>query len=126
VHSARFAGEGATDAENVSKLLGLLGEAENRSARFVCALCLILPQAARRSVGARMVEVEGAVEGSIAPAPRGHDGFGYDPIFIPTGWSNTLAEAEPKDKDGVSHRGAACRALTDRLFELGVLAGGAS
>ena len=112
IFSARFAGEGASDADNVAKLLRELSAASDRSARFVCALCLILPPS-------RMTEVEGVTKGSITLAPRGEDGFGYDPVFQPEGWEATLAEASPEDKDRVSHRGAAARALLDHLARQG-------
>jgi XTP/dITP diphosphohydrolase len=123
VLSARFAGEGATDEENVSKLLGELRAEKDRSARFVCALCLVLPPAVAEVAGLRTIEVEGVVEGHITLASRGADGFGYDPVFLPKGWTSTLAEADPGDKDQVSHRGAACRALLGRLWELHLLSG---
>ena len=118
IYSARFAGERATDTENVAKLLAELEGAADRSAQFVCALCLVAPGDravdARRGApagGHRLVEVVGVIGGSITVAPRGLDGFGYDPVFQPAGWELTLAEASPEDKDLVSHRGAAARAL---------------
>jgi non-canonical purine NTP pyrophosphatase (RdgB/HAM1 family) len=111
IFSARFAGENATDADNVAKLLRELSAASDRSARFVCALCLLVPAAEPR----RVMEVQGVTNGSITPAPRGDDGFGYDPVFQPEGWDLTLAEASPEDKDRVSHRGAAARSLLDCL-----------
>jgi XTP/dITP diphosphohydrolase len=111
IYSARFAGERATDADNVAKLLRELDGAADRSARFVCALCLMLPGDGRPD----MVEVEGVTMGIITLEPRGLDGFGYDPVFQPVGWALTLAEAAPADKDAVSHRGAAARALLERL-----------
>jgi non-canonical purine NTP pyrophosphatase (RdgB/HAM1 family) len=121
IYSARFAGEGATDAQNVAKLLAELEGAADRSAHFVCALCLILPSDAASS-GKRSaretVEVECTTKGAITAAPRGLDGFGYDPVFLPEGWRLTLAEASPADKDSVSHRGAAARALVERLRTL--------
>ena len=118
VLSARFAGEGATDQENVAKLLDELGQDQDRSARFVCCLCLALPEALAESAGTLYVEVEGVLDGQITGPGAGSDGFGYDPVFVPAGWDLTLAEAEPADKDSVSHRGAACRALLGRLSEL--------
>jgi len=118
VMSARFAGEGARDEENVTKLLAELAGGPDRQARFVCSLCLFLPDS-RGSRGApRLVEVEGVLSGEVTLAPRGNAGFGYDPVFQPAGWSLTLAEALPRDKDRVSHRGAAARALLERLAEL--------
>jgi non-canonical purine NTP pyrophosphatase (RdgB/HAM1 family) len=118
VLSARFAGEVATDRQNVTKLLDEMSEASNRTARFVCSLCLVLPEALATRAATESVEVEGVLEGDITLSPRGTDGFGYDPVFLPVGWPLTLAEAAPTDKDGVSHRGAASRALLARLAEL--------
>jgi XTP/dITP diphosphohydrolase len=114
VFSARFAGERASDADNVAKLLADLSGAQDRSARFVCSLCLVVPARPHR-----LVEVEGETRGSITFAPRGVDGFGYDPVFQPEGWESTLAEASPEDKDKISHRGAAARALLDCLARQG-------
>jgi len=116
VFSARYAGETAADEDNVNKLLGELAGEPAREARFVCALCLLLPAGADVATGSpRRIEAEGFSEGAIVAAPRGTDGFGYDPVFQPAGWTITLAEADPRAKDLVSHRGAAARALLDRL-----------
>ena len=112
VLSARYAGERAGDADNVAKLLAELAGGADRRARFVCSLCLLLPRG-------RRVEVEGFSLGTITRAPRGEDGFGYDPVFQPGGWQLTLAEASPEDKDRVSHRGAAARELLRRLSREG-------
>ena len=114
IYSARYAGESASDAQNVEKLLGELDGVADRGARFACALCLALPACVDASAGT-FIEVEGFTLGSITLEPRGLDGFGYDPVFQPEGWGQTLAEASPEDKDAVSHRGAAVRALLDRL-----------
>ena len=126
VMSARYAGEGARDEDNVRKLLAEVPAAGDRGARFVCRLCLALPAGGRvhegpTESGRRLVEVEGVSPGSITHAPRGADGFGYDPVFQPEGWEKTLAEAAPADKDRVSHRGAAARALVRRLTEEGLV-----
>lgn len=110
VYSARYAGENASDEENVDKLLQELTGASDRSARFVCNLCLILP-----GDHVSVIEVSGRVEGTITPMPRGEDGFGYDPVFQPLGWRETLAETATGCKDQVSHRGAAARALLDAI-----------
>lgn len=124
VLSARFAGPNASDGENVAKLLEELTGASNRKARFVCCLCLILPESASTASG-EAVEVRGTLEGEITSEPRGDDGFGYDPVFRPEGWNDTLAEGTPHDKDAVSHRGAASRELLNRLGERSrLLAGG--
>jgi XTP/dITP diphosphohydrolase len=124
--SARFAGEAARDEDNVRRLLTELSGRPDREARFVCCLCLVLPgdgsvhDRADGNVGSyRLVEVAGFTHGTVTEAPRGTDGFGYDPVFQPDGWESTLAEASPEDKDGVSHRGAAARALLQRLASEG-------
>jgi non-canonical purine NTP pyrophosphatase (RdgB/HAM1 family) len=115
IYSARFAGEDATDAENVAKLLAELRGASSRDACFVCALCLLSPATSGAEDTVRRVEVQGATPGTIIASPRGDDGFGYDPVFQPEGWELTLAEVSPEDKDRVSHRGAAVRALLECL-----------
>ena len=108
VYSARYAGPDATDAQRMDKLLHELDgvPAEQRTARFVSAICVVYPD------GERM-DVEGVCEGSVAFAPRGHDGFGYDPIFLVG--EKTYAELTPAEKDAVSHRGKALRELAARL-----------
>jgi len=122
VRSARYAGARAADRDNVAKLLTQLAGHGDRRARFVCALCLILPASDRgRAAPPRVFTAEGTLEGRIRDRPLGLDGFGYDPVFEPFGWRQTLAEAEPIDKDAVSHRGAAARALLARLREDGVI-----
>jgi XTP/dITP diphosphohydrolase len=117
VMSARFAGVGATDDENVRKLLAELVGCTKRRARFVCCLCLVLRDGST-------VEVEGASRGTITEVPRGNDGFGYDPVFVPEGWVLTLAEARPEEKDRVSHRGAAVRVLLSVLQTKGFVVRG--
>ncbi len=113
IYSARFAGENATDADNVARLLRELDGAPDRTAQFVCALCLIVPGPG--GVASEVLEVEACSRGAITLGPRGSDGFGYDPVFQPDGWCQTLAEASPDAKDAVSHRGAAARLLLERL-----------
>ncbi len=111
VRSARYAGEDATDEENLAKLLR---EAPAGSGlAYVCALALVEPD------GTETV-VEGRCEGTLADRPRGTGGFGYDPAFVPTehgsgGIGLTMAELAPHQKDAISHRGRAARALLDRL-----------
>jgi XTP/dITP diphosphohydrolase len=105
VRSARFAGEHATDAENLQKLLC---EAPPGSAlRYVCALAYVDP----RTGVERMFE--GTCEGSLAASPRGERGFGYDPAFVPAegDGERTMAELSDAEKDAISHRGRAARAL---------------
>jgi XTP/dITP diphosphohydrolase len=130
VYSARYAGEDATDQDNVSLLLAEMWGVEDRSARFVCNLCLILPFADVgdpdcEDYGDRIeVEVSGSADGVIELEPRGTEGFGYDPVFRPFGWSETLGEAATDKKDAISHRGAAARALVERLRVEGWLGSG--
>jgi XTP/dITP diphosphohydrolase len=113
VYSARFAGEGATYAQNVAKLLERLGGAENRRARFVAVAFVSFRDG-------RELWEEGAVEGRIATAPRGSGGFGYDPVFVPDqGDGRTFAEMSPEEKHAFSHRGLAFRALAARLVAEG-------
>ena len=110
VHSARYAGDHATYAENVTKLLVALdGVAPPRTARFETAAVLCFPDG-------RRIETVGTVHGEITTAPRGHGGFGYDPVFVPDECGGrTLAELTDDEKHVVSHRGRALRALGDAL-----------
>ncbi|HET9251816.1 MAG TPA: RdgB/HAM1 family non-canonical purine NTP pyrophosphatase [Candidatus Eisenbacteria bacterium] len=107
LHSARFAGEKATDEENNALLLERLARIppERRTARFRCALALV------RAVD-DVIEVEGVCEGRILDAPRGTQGFGYDPLFLPDGETRTFAELSPSRKDSLSHRGRAAAVLS--------------
>ena len=102
VHSARYAGEGATDAQNNEKLLRELAGAPDRSARFVCVLSFAVPSGPA-------LTFEGTAQGLILPAPRGEGGFGYDPLFLHPPTGKTFAEMTPREKLAVSHRGAALR-----------------
>lgn len=106
VYSARFAGEGASDRQNLAKLLDELACAapENRGARFRCALALA-------RAGEIIHRSEGVVEGKIATAPGGVVGFGYDPVFIPAGYDLTFAEMPAATKNQISHRARAVAAL---------------
>lgn len=113
VHSARYSGESATDADNVERVLAELArratEPAARTARFRCVLVLRSPD------GGELV-AEGAVEGHLIDAPRGEGGFGYDPIFVPAdGDGRTFAEMSPEEKQAISHRGRALRALVVQL-----------
>ena len=108
VLSARYAGEHAGDHANVAKLLADLEGVEDRRARFVCALVVLLP-------GGREACAAGTLEGEVALEPRGGSGFGYDPVFRPLGWEMILAEASGEEKDVVSHRGDAVRHLLAQL-----------
>lgn len=114
VFSARYAGEHATYADNVRKLLAALsGSEEPRPARFETAAVLVGP--GREQVGAL-----GVLHGTIALAPVGDGGFGYDPVFVPDGGDGrTLAQLSDAEKHAVSHRGRAFRALADLLAAAG-------
>ncbi|HEX9446182.1 MAG TPA: XTP/dITP diphosphatase [Candidatus Binatia bacterium] len=116
VHSARYGGEGATDARNNDKLLrALAGVAEEkRGARFVCVLALYAPAAA--GGGEWLFRAECA--GRIAPAPRGENGFGYDPLFFYPPAGRTFGELDRAAKRRVSHRGRALEKFAAALPEL--------
>jgi XTP/dITP diphosphohydrolase len=122
VRSARFAGEGATDADNNAALLTALSEVdgEQRAARFRCVMVLIDPWGEGERDAARGSEVvaEGSCEGRIAREPRGGGGFGYDPLFLVDGFGRTMAELTDDEKNRVSHRAAAVAALRPALLEL--------
>jgi XTP/dITP diphosphohydrolase len=112
VWSARYAGESATYADNVAKLLAELDGVADRAARFRTAAVAVFP-------GGGEVVAEGWVDGTIALAPRGTNGFGYDPVFVPAeGDGRTFAEMTPGEKEAVSHRGRAFRALAAHLRSL--------
>ncbi len=114
VHTARFAGEHATYADNVAKTLDVLDGVplDDRTARFRTVAMLRHPN------GLELV-AHGVVEGVIALEPAGAGGFGYDPIFVPVdGDGQTFAEMDPVAKHDISHRGRAFRLLKDRLLEL--------
>lgn len=112
--SARYAGEGATDAQNLQALVrGLRGvPGGGRTARYRCVAAIAWPDGRER-------HAEGVCEGTLAARPRGEGGFGYDPIFVPEGWDRTMAELTEEEKDRISHRGRAFRALRDLLAGTG-------
>ncbi len=113
VYTARYAGDDATYADNVVKLLVELHgiPAPDRGARFIAVAFVSFPD--RTEIWA-----EGVVEGTIAPEARGTDGFGYDPVFVPNeGDGRTFAEMGPADKHVFSHRGRAFRALAAMLCD---------
>jgi XTP/dITP diphosphohydrolase len=113
VLSARWSGRHGDDEANLRLLLGQLGDVpdERRGARFVCAAAAVVP-----GVGERVVEA--AMTGTVVREPRGSGGFGYDPIFVPDGDTRTTAELSPAEKDAISHRGKAFRALAPVLAGL--------
>jgi XTP/dITP diphosphohydrolase len=104
--SARLAGDDATDEQNLAALMRALRgiPGAGRSARYRCVAALVFPDG-------RTLHAEGACEGTLEPKRRGAGGFGYDPIFVPEGWDETMAELTPEQKDRISHRGRAFRAL---------------
>ena len=106
IYSARWAGQGATDESNVDLVLEQIREVEpaRRTAHFACAAALVLPS------GEEYV-VHGQVNGVLLTQRRGVGGFGYDPIFLPDGFDITTAEMTSEQKDAISHRGQAMRAL---------------
>ena len=109
VHTARFAGPGAAYEDNTAALLEALAEAADRSARFRTVAAAVLPDG-------REIVAEGVLEGRIAARPRGSGGFGYDSVFEAAG--RTLAEMTPEEKNRISHRAEAVRALADALGAL--------
>lgn len=113
VLSARWCGFHGDDLANLRLVLGQLGDVPDsrRGAAFVCAAALVLPD------GTEVVE-HGEWRGRLVREPRGTNGFGYDPIFVPEGETRTSAELAPAEKDAVSHRGRAMRALLPHLREL--------
>jgi XTP/dITP diphosphohydrolase len=118
VWSARFAGEGASDEQNLRQLLAELdGVPEGyRQARYQCVIVWV------RSVGDQSPLIaHGTWEGHIAHAPRGKGGFGYDPVFVPAGEHRTAAELSDSEKNAVSHRGQALRALVAMLGAAGYI-----
>lgn len=109
LYSARYAGPGATFEDNIRRLLTELEGVADRRARFRTVALVTLP-------GGDEIVGEGTCEGSIAEAPRGQRGFGYDPVFVPDGGGGrTFAELAPEEKNAVSHRGRALRDLAARL-----------
>ncbi len=114
VHSARYAGPGASDVDRYEKLLAALADVppEERSARFRCVVALARPTGILHSV-------DGTCEGVIGYAPRGKHGFGYDPVFVVEGYGGrTLAEIDPDEKNRISHRARAVTATRPLLASL--------
>jgi len=108
--SARFAGEGASDADNLAKLIGLVADMQPdaRTARYRCVAAIAWPDG-------RTIHAEGTCEGTLIRQPRGDRGFGYDPVFVQQGERRTMAELGDEEKDRISHRGRAFRALAELL-----------
>ena len=106
--SARFAGEAATDDQNLDALLAAIRgvPGSGRTARYRCVAVMADP-------GGNTWEAEGICDGHLVGARRGEGGFGYDPVFVPAGWDRTMAELSAEEKDRISHRGRAFRALRE-------------
>jgi XTP/dITP diphosphohydrolase len=112
VWSARFAGDHATDEENLAKLLREVPADGDTRVAYVCAMAYVEPGGAEKVV-------HGRCEGHLIHEPRGSGGFGYDPAFVPDdypGDERTMAELDPEEKDTISHRGRAARALAIQLL----------
>jgi XTP/dITP diphosphohydrolase len=108
--SARFAGEHATDQQNLDELIRALKgvPGSGRTARYRCVAILAFPDGPE-------LHAEASCEGILLGKPRGSRGFGYDPIFVPEGWDRTMAELTDEEKDLISHRGRAFRSLGEAL-----------
>lgn len=104
IFSARYSGVHGDDEANLQKVLLEMEGVVNRRAQFVCAAAFVAPNGYRQVLRAEMV-------GDLITEPRGDNGFGYDPIFVPTGYLQTTGEMNPEIKDSISHRGKAMRAL---------------
>ena len=113
VLSARWAGRHGDDVANLQLVLAQVADVPDglRGAAFVCAAAAVAPDGGE-------VVCEGRVEGTLIRAPRGSNGFGYDPIFVPIGETRTTAEMSAEEKDAISHRGLAFRALAPKLADL--------
>ena len=108
MYSARYAGEGAPDSKKIEKLLSELENEDNRKAKFVTSMAFIFPD------GNEIITM-GEVYGKIIDAPRGDNGFGYDPVFLSDELNKTFAEATLQEKNEVSHRSRALAKLYDEL-----------
>ncbi len=108
--SARYAGDGSNDAANLRMMIRAVAgvPSAGRTARYRCVAAVAWPDG-------RETHAEGVCEGTLAGKPRGERGFGYDPIFVPAGWDRTMAELTDQEKDRISHRGRALRALGELL-----------
>ncbi len=109
VFSARYAGEDKDPVANMNKLLLRLKGMENRKARFRTVISLV--------IDGREVRFEGIVNGTILPEPRGNEGFGYDPVFLPEGYTRSFAEMDLHEKNQISHRARAVQKLVRWLKE---------
>lgn len=108
VRSARYAGDNASDADRINKLLTELDGSENRNAKFVTSVAFIMPDGTE-------ITAEGEVKGRITEKPVGENGFGYDPIFFSDELGKTFAEGSDEEKNSISHRGRALKMLCEKL-----------
>ena len=115
--SARWAGRHGDDLANLKLVLAQMADIDHRDAAFVCVAALALPGAAASGEPA-VWTATGVLPGRLAREPRGSNGFGYDPIFVPDGMETTTAELAPADKDAISHRGRAFRAIAKIIATL--------
>lgn len=122
VYSKRFAGENASDEDNNDKLLTELAQFQNggRSAAFRCVLAFVYDVPSDDSDLEDDIDIlseffSGVVEGSIITSPKGENGFGYDPLFVPDGFEKTMAELSPEVKNSISHRGLALELFKEFL-----------
>lgn len=111
VYSARYAGENATDAENVAKLLKELEGKKNRNASFKCVISLAVPTGAA-------LTYEGECKGVITTEPAGDNGFGYDPLFFSPEFNKTFAQLTMEEKGSISHRGRALKQVADEMDKI--------
>jgi XTP/dITP diphosphohydrolase len=113
IFSARWSGSHGDDLANLNLLLGQIADVPDarRGAAFHCAAAVVLPDGTERVV-------EGSIDGHLIREPRGSNGFGYDPIFVPVGESRTTGEMSAEEKDAISHRGRAMRALVPVLQDI--------
>lgn len=109
VHSARYAGDQKNDEDNIQKLLAELKGNDNRNAHFKTVMSLVIE--------GKEFLFEGKINGTIINEKRGSNGFGYDPIFIPDGYTKTFAEMTKEEKSSISHRGIALKKLIEFLKE---------
>ena len=110
IYSARFSG--GTDEDNNALLLEKLSDKEDKSAHYTCAMALCSPDG-------ELTLAEGYMYGTITANRRGERGFGYDPLFIPTGETRTVAEMTDEEKNAISHRGKALELLLEKLNQIG-------
>ena len=119
IHAKRWAGENATDAERMQKLLGLLEGVSNRRGRFVAAIAIASPTQGRSEGNSdsrnAVTIVSDSCAGHITTAPAGESGFGYDPVFVPIGYDKTFAELGEAIKNRISHRSKALRLAITHL-----------